>query len=164
MKHSLKVLQIVPGTSVDGPGLRTSIYLAGCSHQCPGCHNPASWDFSAGREMTVDEVMEIIRLHGFNVTLTGGDPLLHQSIEAVEELIEEIKREDLNIWVYTGFTYEHLRTIPSMARILEMVDVFVDGPFIQNRLSPSLPFRGSDNQRIIGRGGVVITDYDNPYL
>lgn len=71
----MRILDIVPGTSVDGPGLRTSIYFAGCSHQCPGCHNPQSWDFAGGREMSIDEIMDIVDENGFDVTLSGGDPM-----------------------------------------------------------------------------------------
>ena len=72
----MKVLDIIPGTSVDGPGLRTSIYLAGCDHHCPGCHNPQSWDFNGGTDLSVDRIMEEVEANGFNVTLTGGDPTL----------------------------------------------------------------------------------------
>lgn len=73
----IRVLDIVEGTSVDGPGLRTSIYLAGCHHRCPGCHNPESWAMDGGREATVDELLDTIRYNDFNVTLSGGDPLYH---------------------------------------------------------------------------------------
>ena len=106
---SLKVLQIVPGTSVDGPGLRTSVYLAGCSHGCPGCHNPASWDFNGGQEMEAEEVAEIVLSHGFNMTLTGGDPLLHSDLDAIEALIRLVKAQGKTVWVYTGFLYEQAR-------------------------------------------------------
>ena len=73
----IRVLDIVEGTSVDGPGLRTSIYLAGCHHRCPGCHNPESWAMDGGREASVDELLNTIRYNDFNVTLSGGDPLYH---------------------------------------------------------------------------------------
>lgn len=73
----IRVLDIVEGTSVDGPGLRTSIYLAGCHHRCPGCHNPESWAMDGGREASVDELLDTIRYNDFNVTLSGGDPLYH---------------------------------------------------------------------------------------
>ena len=72
----MRVLDIVEGTSVDGPGLRTAIYFAGCLHQCPGCHNMQSWDMAGGREMTVSEIVEAVELAGFSgVTFSGGDPL-----------------------------------------------------------------------------------------
>ena len=69
------VLKIERGTTVDGPGFRTSIYLAGCRHRCPGCHNPQSWDFEAGVKMSLEEIMDVVREEEFNVTLTGGRPL-----------------------------------------------------------------------------------------
>ncbi len=72
---TLRILDIVPGTSVDGPGLRTSIYFAGCSHCCAGCHNPQSWDMNGGEEMAIDEIIAIVEENGFNVTFSGGDPI-----------------------------------------------------------------------------------------
>ena len=71
----VSVLNFIEGTSVDGPGLRTSIYFAGCKHHCEGCHNPESWDFNAGKEYTVREILQIIEDNDFNVTFSGGDPL-----------------------------------------------------------------------------------------
>ena len=71
----LRVLDIVAGTSVDGPGLRTSIYFAGCLHHCAGCHNPQSWDMQGGRQMSIDEIVERVEQEGFNVTFSGGDPV-----------------------------------------------------------------------------------------
>ena len=71
----LRVLKIFGGTCVDGPGLRTSIYFAGCKHACKGCHNPESWDFNGGVSMTVSEILKEIKYYNFNVTLSGGDPL-----------------------------------------------------------------------------------------
>ncbi len=150
---SLKVLQIVPGTSVDGPGLRTSVYLAGCSHACPGCHNPASWDFNGGEEMSPDQVAEIVISHGFNMTLTGGDPLLHSDLDAVERLICLVKARGKTVWLYTGFVYEQIINIPRLNRIIRHVDAIVDGPFIQSQLTRALPFRGSANQHILHSDG-----------
>lgn len=149
----LRVLQIVPGTSVDGPGLRTSVYLAGCTHRCPGCHNPASWDFNAGTPMSVDGIMSQIMAHGFNVTLTGGDPLQHRSVEALRRLVRAIRAEGLTIWCYTGHTYDELRAMPDIADIVDCFEVIVDGPYIAALRDPSLPFRGSSNQRILRPDG-----------
>ena len=103
---TLRVLDILPGTSVDGPGLRTSVYLAGCAHRCPGCHNPQSWDFDGGREMTVGEIVDEIERHGFNVTLSGGDPLYQP--DGVRALAEELRRRGYTIWLYTGFLFEQM--------------------------------------------------------
>ena len=157
---SLRVLQIVPGTSVDGPGLRTAVYFAGCSHGCPGCHNPAAWDFDGGNEMSARQVADIVISHGFNVTLTGGDPLLHADLNELRQLLELLTDAGLKIWVYTGFTFESIITNSRLKELLPYFEAIVDGPFIEARLSPSLPFRGSDNQRILRSDGTVITDFD----
>lgn len=149
----LKVLQIVPGTSVDGPGLRTSVYLAGCSHACPGCHNPASWDFHGGTPMSPEELADIVIAHGFNVTLTGGDPLQHADLRELERFVELIRAAGLKVWCYTGYTLEELRELPQLATLLPHFEAIVDGPFIAAERDPSLPFRGSRNQRILRPDG-----------
>ncbi len=156
-------MDIVPGTSVDGPGLRTSIYLSGCRHQCPGCHNPHTWDFAQGSPMTVDEIMRIVEENGFNVTLTGGDPLY--SLPAIIPLIQAIKAAGYSIWLYTGFIYEQLLSLPGIDAILQSLEAIVDGPFEQDKKDLSLCFRGSSNQRIIdvrntlASGEIVTFDY-----
>lgn len=133
----------------DGPGLRTSIYCAGCSHHCKGCHNPQSWDFDAGNEMTVQALLDIIKEDEFaNVTFSGGDPLYQ--VEAFTELARRIKEEtDKNIWCYTGFTYEQVLADERLSMILPYIDTLVEGPFILELRNTDLPFRGSENQRII---------------
>lgn len=143
----LRVVDIVDGTSVDGPGLRTSIYFAGCKHYCPGCHNPSTWDFSAGRDMTVDQLIERILENDFNVTFSGGDPLYQ--LTALTVLANEIKKIGKTIWCYTGFTYEELAASSDYNDILSLIDVLVDGPYIQALRDPDLRFRGSSNQRIL---------------
>ncbi len=143
----IRVIDIVEGTAVDGPGLRTSIYLAGCAHRCPGCHNPQTWDFDAGKDMTVDELINIISQSDFNVTLTGGDPIYQA--EALIPLAKKIRELGYSIWLYTGFTFEQLQDMPIAMQLLEYIDTIVDGPFILEQRDTSLQFRGSSNQRII---------------
>lgn len=145
----LRVLQIVPGTSVDGPGLRTSIYLAGCSHACPGCHNPSSWSFHGGTEMEVSEILNIIDAHGFNVTLTGGDPLQTPNLEALRELAQGIRTLGYGIWCYTGYTIDEINANSKLKEIISLFDAIVEGPFIEALKTQELPFRGSSNQKII---------------
>lgn len=147
MAATLRVLRVVDGTSVDGPGLRTAVYLAGCGHYCPGCHNPSSWDFDGGIETTVEALMARIADNDFNVTLTGGDPFYQ--LEPVIELAMAVKRLGKTLWCYTGFTYEQICNHISMRRLLEWVDVLVDGPFLLERRDTDLLFRGSSNQRLI---------------
>lgn len=144
---TLRVIDIIDGTIVDGPGLRTSIYFAGCKHRCPGCHNPQSWDFEAGRDMTVDEIVDHVVENDFDVTLSGGDPLYQ--IEGVLALCAELARLGKNVWCYTGFTIEEINADPSLRRITTAVDAIVEGPFVSELRDLSLQFRGSSNQRII---------------
>ena len=144
----LRVLHIVEGTSVDGPGLRTSIYLAGCNHHCPGCHNPQSWDFKGGEERTIDELMEVIAYNEAPVTLSGGDPL--QQPEGTRVLIHRIKQElGYNVWCYTGYTWEEIVADRALLDVVRELDVLVEGPFIEAERDTTLHFRGSRNQRLI---------------
>ena len=144
----LRILHIVEGTSVDGPGLRTSIYLAGCNHRCPGCHNPDSWDPRGGEDRTLDELMQVIAYNEAPVTLSGGDPL--QQSDAVRALVHRIKQElGYNVWCYTGYTWENIVNDPMLLDAVRELDVLVDGPFILQQRDIKLRFRGSRNQRLI---------------
>ena len=150
---------------VDGPGFRTSVYCAGCNHQCPGCHNPQSWPFDQGHEMEVEDIMRIIERDPFaNVTFSGGDPMYQAA--GFAELARQIRqRTNKDIWCFTGFKYESLIT-QEQRELLEQIDVLVDGPFIQKLHDPDLLFRGSSNQRLIDvqaslyAGEVVLWDSD----
>ena len=144
----MRVLHIVEGTSVDGPGLRTSIYLAGCNHHCPGCHNPASWDRQGGEDRTLDELMRVIAYNEAPVTLSGGDPLLQH--DATRDLVHRIKSQlGYNVWCYTGYVWEDIARDPVLLKAVSEVDVLVDGPFVEAQRDISLRFRGSRNQRLI---------------
>ena len=133
---------------VDGPGFRTSIYCAGCRHKCPGCHNPQSWDFSGGREMSTEELMRIIVADPYaNVTFSGGDPMYQAA--GFAELARAIRRRtNKDIWCFTGFRFEDLIQ-QDQRELLEQLDVLVDGPYVAALRDPDLLFRGSSNQRII---------------
>ena len=161
---NIRVLRIVPDTIVDGPGLRTSVYCAGCAHRCPGCHNPQTWDFSAGTPMSPRAVLDAIVAEspGSDITFTGGDPLYQA--KAFTELARLIKTEmpEKTIWCYTGFRFEEILAEPEMSELLPWIDVLVDGPFmISLRDTKNLRFRGSSNQRLIDvpaslRAGAVV--------
>ncbi len=144
---TIQVIDILPGTTVDGPGLRTSIYVAGCRHKCLGCHNPQSWDFGAGQPMTVDEIMARVVEEDFNVTLSGGDPLWQ--VGKILPLARAIKEKGYTLWLYTGFVWEEILASPELSKILQWVDVVVEGRFIESKRDISLRFRGSSNQRIV---------------
>lgn len=146
---TLRIINIIEDTMVDGPGLRTSIYCAGCRHECPGCHNPQSWAFDAGHDMTVDEIMDIIVADPFaDVTFSGGDPMYQpEGFLALAKTIKSTTKK--TIWCYTGFRFEQLVKDPQRLNLLQYIDVVVDGPFVEALRDPDLPFRGSSNQRII---------------
>lgn len=146
---TINVCGIVDGTSVDGPGLRTSIYVAGCRHRCPGCHNAHTWPFDAGDPMSLDELFKRVVDNDIDVTFSGGDPIY--SAAKLLPLARRIKERGYNIWMYTGFTYEQLMAFDNsdVADLLEYVDVLVDGPYIEALRDTDLIFRGSSNQRLI---------------
>ena len=146
--NNIRVLDIKYGTSVDGIGLRTSIYCAGCQNHCPGCHNPQSWDENGGEPISVEALFKHIVDADMNVTFTGGDPMLHP--DGFIELAQMIKdNTNKNIWCYTGYKFEDLIQHPIRRKLVELCDVIVDGPYIESERDLSLHFRGSRNQRVI---------------
>lgn len=145
----LSVLAIIEDTAVDGPGFRTAVYAAGCPHKCHGCHNPNSWDQNHGQWMTTEEILHKILSDDFaDVTFSGGDPMFQP--EGFTELAVSIKQySQKNIWCYTGYTFEELLRNPQQTKLLQYIDVLVDGKFIDEQKDESLYFRGSYNQRLI---------------
>lgn len=143
----MRVLDIIDGTTVDGPGFRTSIYFAGCLHHCEGCHNPTSWNMMGGKEKKLEEIMAIVEANDLNVTFSGGDPM-YQAKEILP-LARAIRDIGKTIWCYTGFRYEQLFDYREMTALLDYIEVLVDGEFLLSRRDTSLQFRGSDNQRMI---------------
>lgn len=146
----LSILDIIDGTVVDGPGFRLSIYCAGCSHRCRGCHNPQSWEIGNGKEMDVEELLQVVKDSPWNVTFSGGDPFFQA--EGFAQLAQRIKAEtSKTVWCYTGYTLEALvqENDPWKMELLRNIDVLVDGPFVQDLRDEQLRFRGSANQRIL---------------
>jgi anaerobic ribonucleoside-triphosphate reductase activating protein len=145
----ISILRIVHDTMVDGPGFRTSVYCAGCPNHCPACHNPQSWDIENGTMTSTEDILREIMEDPFaNVTFSGGDPMFQP--EGFTELALAIRRvSKKDIWCFTGFLFENLLQNPKQRKLLEQIDVLVDGPFIQAKRDPDLFFRGSSNQRII---------------
>lgn len=134
---------------VDGEGIRTVVWTQGCPHGCKGCHNPSTHDFDGGDLIDVSEIVDQIKqLKGQDgITLSGGDPVCQS--EACIELCKAAHEVGMNVWCYTGFTYEAMLLNSKYKALLENIDVLVDGKFILEEKSYDLYFRGSRNQRII---------------
>lgn len=150
MIDKISVLKIMECTSVDGPGLRTSVYCAGCVNRCAGCHNPQSWDINSGSWMSIDDIFAVIVNDDevCNVTFSGGDPM-YQPL-AFAELAKRIKMEtNKTIWCYSGYTFEHIKNDKDKMELLKWIDVLVDGKYVQALRDERLVFRGSSNQRVI---------------
>ncbi|WP_312095419.1 anaerobic ribonucleoside-triphosphate reductase activating protein [Niallia sp.] len=146
----MRVLSIVEDSIVDGPGLRTTIFLAGCSHYCRGCHNPESWRINGGMEMSIDEIMSKVNSNPLNeITFSGGEPMLQ--ITELIQLAQKCKQENKNIWCYTGFLWEELmiKYKDEFTQLSMYLDVLVDGRFMMEQRDLSLLFKGSKNQRVI---------------
>ena len=145
---------ITKDSIVDGPGLRTVIWTQGCPHKCKGCHNPQTHDFSGGVEVEVEEIINDLKKTKLQrgITFSGGDPMAQA--EAVTVIAREMKKDNLDIWLYTGYTLETIIKAantyrPEWAELLKYIDIMVDGSFIEEMHNPFLKFRGSSNQRVI---------------
>jgi len=136
---------------VDGKGIRTVIWTQGCSHNCPSCHNPSTHDFNGGDLVELDDVIEALEeLEGQDgVTFSGGDPMFQPRECAI--LAKKVHELGMNVWAYTGFTYEELleKGSKDILEFLSEIDVLIDGKFDLSKKSLDLEFRGSSNQRII---------------
>lgn len=141
----MQIIKIIQGTAADGPGLRNSVYFAGCIHKCPGCHNPESWNFLAGKQMTIEEVLAEVLDDFADITLTGGDPALQWG--EILGLCIELKKYNKNIWMYTGYEYQDLAE--RCPELLQYIDVLVDGKFDITKREVTKRFAGSTNQRIL---------------
>ena len=149
---SIRLFGTANDSIVDGPGLRFAIFVQGCPHACPGCHNPESHPFDGGYEASIDALIEEIvanKLIG-GVTLSGGEPLAQSS--ACLEVAARLKEQGLNLWLYTGYLFEDViaGTLGSPAReLVSLCDVVVDGSFVEGLRSYELVWKGSSNQRVI---------------
>ena len=155
----------------NGPGVRVSLFVSGCRNHCKGCFQPETWSFNYGQEYdgvnTVNEIIEALSPEYISgLSILGGDPIERENISEVVTLCYLVKRlyPDKTIWLYTGYNYEDIAEM--YPNILEVIDVMVDGPFIEDLKDISLVFRGSSNQRIIDvpesirSGRVVEVEYE----
>ncbi len=136
---------------LNGEGIRVVLWVAGCEHACEGCHNPITWDEHGGLEFDDEAKQEIFAElendYVSGITLSGGDPLFISNREAITELCKEIREKfpTKTIWLYTGYRFEQIKNLP----VVKLVDVIVDGRFVNSLKDAKLPWRGSENQRVI---------------
>lgn len=137
----------------NGPGIRVSLFVSGCTHHCKGCFNPETWDFNAGQQFTNETIEEILQYctpdYISGLTLLGGDPLEPQNQKELLPLLKAFKEKFPNktIWCFTGYLFEEIKDVSH--NFLSYIDVLVDGPFIETLKDLTLKFKGSSNQRTI---------------
>lgn len=136
----------------NGTGVRTSVFISGCTHKCKNCFNSVAWDFNYGQELTSKVIADIVNsaapdyIEG--ISLLGGDPLCGEDNQCASHALCHMFKSvypDKTVWLYTGYLYDQVKHLP----VMEHVDVLVDGPYIDEQRNLMLKFRGSENQRII---------------
>lgn len=151
----IRIAGYVDDSIVDGPGIRFTIFTQGCAHHCFNCHNPETWDFDKGKDVDIDELISKINRNPLlqGITLSGGDPLYQ--VNACLELVKKVKElnSDLDIIIYTGFTFEELainfKKNNDLLSLLKLSDILIDGKYEDSLRDLTLRFRGSSNQRVI---------------
>ena len=142
---------IVDDSIVDGPGLRLAVFVQGCPHHCPGCHNPETHNPMGGRPGDTEDVLRLMKENPLldGLTLSGGEPF--EQPEACLALAMAARGMGLSVWIYSGYSYETLlkKEQAAIKGLLDTCDVLVDGPFLLAERSLELDFRGSRNQRLI---------------
>ncbi len=164
----------------NGTGVRTSLFVSGCTHHCKGCFNEDTWDFNYGQPYTKeveDEIIESLKpAYVTGLTILGGEPMEVANQKAVRPLVERVKKElpEKTIWIYSGYLWQEINDVNNKRchgedtdAILRNIDVLVDGEFVLDLKDISLKFRGSSNQRIIlvqeslKEGEIVLSELNN---
>ena len=152
-EHTIQLAGVVRESIVDGPGIRFVVFCQGCPHHCPGCHNPVTHNFDGGYPCEVSKIVDAIDQNPLldGVTFSGGEPACQP--KGFLTLAKEIKKRNLNIIMYSGYTLEELsergKTSPELAELLSLIDYLIDGRYVAEQRDLTLAFRGSQNQRII---------------
>lgn len=144
--------QYYPVDVVNGPGTRCTLFVAGCLHECVGCYNKSTWRLNSGQPFTQEQEDRIIAdlqdtvIPRQGISLSGGDPLHPQNVPDILKLVERIRAEcpGKDIWVWTGYVLAELT--PEQLRVVDLINVLVDGKFVQDLKDPALIWRGSSNQ------------------
>ena len=160
-RQSMNYAEIKNCDIANGPGVRISLFVSGCTHHCPGCFNQVAWDFDYGHpftQQTIDQILEMLK-PGYikGLTLLGGEPFEPENQGAIVDLLRQIKEKypEKSIWAFSGYLFDRdilsgrLGNWEITKEYLSYLDVLVDGPFVEAKKNLSLRFRGSENQRII---------------
>ena len=151
MSQQIKLSGTAKESIVDGVGIRYTIFTQGCPHNCKGCHNPQTHDYTKGYYQTVESLFQEIKLNPLlrGITLSGGEPF--SQAQPLIELVKRVKEIGKDVWAYSGYTYEELQNGATSCSIelLELIDVLVDGQFQLDKRDLTLKFKGNKNQRII---------------
>ena len=145
----IRIAGLVNDSIVDGPDFRLAVFTQGCPHNCEGCHNPETHNFSGGKMMDTAEIVRLMQDNPLldGITLTGGDPFC-QPLPCIE-LARAAHKMGLSVWAYSGWTYDELLADPEMSELLRETDVLVDGPFVLAQRTLDKRFMGSRNQRAV---------------
>lgn len=160
--ETVRIAGIVRESIVDGPGIRLTVFCQGCPHKCPGCHNPETHDFTAGREISTDSILEEFDKNPIlaGITFSGGEPMCQPVPFAA--LAKAVKERGRTVTIFSGYTLNQLMDRAcgktdnlsleerrATARLIQLCDILIDGPFIKAQRDLKLRFRGSSNQRVI---------------
>lgn len=159
MVLNVKFATINKNDFINGEGVCVSLWVQGCPHHCKGCHNPEQWDFNGGQykdnDILVEEIIDAITANGIqrNFSVLGGEPFAPQNMPDVYEIIFKVKQKfpNIKVYVWSGYTLEELQEMYS-PKLLDNVDVLIDGRFILAERDITLKLRGSKNQRILYKG------------
>ena len=146
----LELSGLVNDSIVDGPGIRMTVFSQGCPHHCEGCHNPETWEFGCGTPVSEEQILKEVQKNPLcrGVTFSGGEPFAQA--EGFARLAELLKEKGYEVASYTGYTFEQLlHGTAAQKKLLERIDVLIDGPFVLAEKTLELSFRGSKNQRIL---------------
>ncbi len=172
---------IKPYDVANGPGIRISVFVSGCTHYCKGCFNQEAWDFQYGQPFTEDTIEQVLSYmkpsYIKGLTVLGGEPMEPQNQPDVLKLLRRVKEvyPEKSIWLFSGYDFEKdilgrmLKEVPETGELLSYLDVMVDGEFVEELKNLSLKFKGSSNQRTIlvqeslKQGSIVLFDLEKPY-
>lgn len=163
MGDLMKYAGLIRNDLAAAPGVSVSFFTQGCPHRCKGCHNPETWDFEGGKEFTpkvLEEIYEALRANGVerSFCVMGGEPLCEENLFLTYMVLQNVKKHFPNIktYLWTGYYYDELikMTDPKVQMILDILDVLIDGPYIELKRDVSLSMRGSSNQSIINLGEI----------